>query len=172
MSNETTNPYGITKDELLGLAADKLAGQYADLPEITDLAQSLIKDRVKELFESGLKNRIDTFLAGEMEKIISQEIHPVDMWGEKTGQPTTIKAQLALRAKEFWDLRVDEQGKESSWGGQPRHQYLLKKVAREEFEKAVKENIDGMVGAFKVAIRADAVRFATEHIDKLITLRK
>jgi hypothetical protein len=172
MSTKTLYPCEITKDELLDLTATKLADQFSDLPEITERAQNLIGERVKELFESSLKNKIDAFLVGEMEKLISQEIHPVDMWGEKTGKPTTIKAQLAIRARDFWDLKVDEQGKESSYGGQPRHQYLLKKVAREEFEKAVRENIEEMVSAFKEAVRADAVKMATEHIDKLITLRK
>lgn len=164
-------PFGITREEILELAAVKLADQFGDAKHLSELAEREIEQRVKSAFESGLQIRIDEFLGSEMEKLLSQEICPVDIWGDKTGSPTTIRAQLAARAKDFWDVKVDQDGKSQCYGGNPRHEVLFKKIVKDEFDKAVKENCTEIVAAFKQALKVDAARITSEHIDKLIKTR-
>lgn len=164
--NET--PFNITRDELLNLAADKLADQIGDTSELYSKAESEISKRISVLFAEGLKTKVDEFLTEEMSKIVSQEIVPVNIYGEREGQPTTIRATLAARAKEFWDVRVDDSGRPSSYGGEPRHQQLMKRILQDEFAKSVKQNADVIVAEFKKAIKADCTKLVSEHIDKLI----
>ncbi len=106
-----------------------------------------------------------------MERLLRAEIVPIDMWGEKTGSPTTIRDQLAERAKRFWEVKVNENGTESSWGGTPRSHALMATIMKDEFAKAVKENAEVIIAAFKTAITDDSVRLVTGHIDKLINVR-
>lgn len=161
----------ITKEDVLELAATKVADTYFDQSEIESSVHKIVEQRVAEYIGKGLQARIDKFLDEEMSKLLAQEITPVDIWGEKAGKPTTIRAQLAERARVFWDVCVDKDGKESSWGGEPRHAHLMKRIAKEEFEKAVKSNADVIVGQFKEALKADAAKLVAEHIDKLITVK-
>lgn len=161
----------ITKEDVIELAANKLADSYASDETLDTWVKQRIEQRIKEYFENNLKSKIDAFLASEMERLLNQTINPVDIWGDKTGAPTTIRAELAARAKIFWEVNVDAEGRPSAYGGEPRHTQLMKQIAKGEFEKAVKENAEVIVGAFKVALKADATKLVSEHIDKLINLR-
>lgn len=165
-------PFEITKEELLELAAQKLVDEYCEHDTIHSKTVKMIEEKIKNVFESGLKERIELFLTNEMERLVSQEITPVDIWGDKIGSPTTIRAQLAIRAKEFWDVRVNDDGRPAgSYGGTPRHEHLMKKIMQDEFAKSVKQNADVIVSAFKAALTADATRLVKEHIDNLIKVK-
>lgn len=165
------NPFGITREEVLDLAARKLVDAYNSDPDLSEIAERMIRDRVKELFESGLKRRIDAFLDAEMKKIVGEEIVPVNIWGEREGKPTTIRAELAKRAKEFWNLRVDNNGSESAYGGRERSKVLMEQIMKDTFASAVKENAEVIIAEFKAALKVDATKLVTEHIDKLITVK-
>ena len=162
-------PFNITKEEVLELAAQKLFNAYCGEPDLEEIATGMIKERIETLFAASLRERVDKFLDEEMEKLLSQEITPVDIWGEKHGTPTTIRAVLAQRARDFWNVKLDSEGRECHYGT-ARHEILFKKIVKDEFDKAVKGNIEVMVGAFKEALKADAATVTAAHIDKLITL--
>jgi len=136
------NPFGITREEVLELAAKKLVDAYSGDPDLSESAERMIRERVIELFESGLKDRINSFLDAEMKKIVGEEIVPVNIWGEREGSPTTIRAQLAKRAQDFWNVRVDVDGCESGYGGSERSKVLMQQILKDEFAKAVKANAD------------------------------
>lgn len=164
-------PFNITKEEVLNLAAQKLFDAYCGEPDLSETAERLVEAKVNEECAKNLTNRIDAFLTSEMERLVSQEIVPVDIWGDKAGSATTIRAQLAKRAREFWAVSVNEDGRESSYGGSPRSEMLMKKVLKDEFAKAVKESADVIIGEFKAALKVDATKLVTDHIDKLINIK-
>ncbi len=164
------NPFGITREEVLELAAKKLADDYGDGEDLERRAYSTITKRIEELIASGIKGRIDAFLDAEMTKIVSQEIVPVNIWGQREGAPTTIRAELAKRAQEFWNLKVNKDGREDFYGGEERSKRLMKQMMIETFSAAVKENIDQIVLEFKAALKTDAAKMATEHINTLINI--
>lgn len=177
MSNETKTmnaPFEITKEEVLNLAAQKLvdAYEYRDSDSITERAEEIIRRKVGELFsETSIKAKIDAVLTEELDRLLGQEIVPVDIWGHREGKPTTIRAQLSERARKFWEVPVDREGRESSYGGTPRHKLLMEQIVKEEFSKAVKENAEVIVSEFKAALKIDASKLVSDHIDKLISVR-
>lgn len=165
-------PFDITREEVLDLAAQKLVEAFADESTISDTANSLIRERVDKAFASKLNARIDDFLTAELEKLMAQEIVPVNMWGEREGKPTTMRAALAERARKFWEVRVDGDGRENSYGGTPRHEALMKQLLKDEFAKAVAENAEVIVAEFKQALLVDSTKLVTAHIDKLINVKQ
>lgn len=165
------NPFGITREELLELAAKRLADSYGDDLDLQNTAERMIRERVTDLFQAQLKQRVDTFLDAEMKALVGQEIVPVNIWGEREGKPTTIRAELAKRAQEFWNVRVDANGRESSYGGTERSKLLMQQILKDEFANAVKQNAEVIIAEFKSALKVDATKLVTEHIDKLITVK-
>jgi hypothetical protein len=165
------NPFGITREEVLELAANKFVGTMFEESGIAERVEAIIEERVTNEIAIGLSTKVDAFLASEMTKLIEHEITPIDIWGESSGSPTTIKAVLAKRAKDFWEVKVDSNGKESSYGGTPRHKALMTQILQDEFAKAIKENAEVIVSEFKAALKSDATKLVTEHIDKLINVR-
>jgi len=163
------NDFNITREELLNLAAQKLADAYQDEEGLDTFAKRLIKERIEEVFKTKLNASIEAFMKETMEDITNQPIVPVNAWGESTGKPTTIREQLLIKSRDFWETSVDNEGKPSGYGGSPRYQWLMKRVAMEEISKAVKANVDLIVVGFKEALTQDANKLLKEHIDKLIT---
>lgn len=165
------NPFGITREEVLNLAAQKLVDAYGGDPDLSETAERMIREKVTEAFANRLNRRIDEFLTAEMAKLLGQEIVPVNIWGDREGTPTTIRAELAKRARDFWNVRVDKDGRESSYGGSERSKVLMGQILKDEFSNAVKENAEVIIAEFKSALKVDATKLVTEHIDKLITVK-
>lgn len=166
-------PFDITREEVLNLAAQKLVDAYGGDPDISEKAEEIIRSKVGEMFsETSIRTRIDECLTAELEKLLSQEIVPVDIWGQREGSPTTIRAILSDRARKFWDVPVNSEGREITYGGTPRHKRLMEEILKDEFAKAVRDNANVIVSEFKAALKVDATKLVTEHIDKLITVRE
>ena len=162
------NPYGITREEILDLAAQKVADQIADHDTVERGALNRIEDQIKNLFESGLNKRIDEFLTKEMDRLMGIEICPVDIFGEKTGKPTTIRQVLSERAKDFWEVKVDKHGKMESWGGTPRWKHAFDQFAEKAFSEAIKQNSETIIQGFKAAMKADTCKRVEEYINRFI----
>lgn len=162
---------GITKDDVLNLAAQRLVEAYAPEHDVAEMVDAEIKRRVREHVEKRLERAIDATLNAAMEKILGDEIIPCTIWGERTGKPTTIRAALADKARDFWDVRVERDGRITTYGGKPRHEYLMEQILKDKFAEAVKENATTIIAAFKAAVTADAQKMVAEHINKLIVVR-
>lgn len=159
---------GITREEILSLAAQRIADEIGDTSGVWERVNQEISQRVSNAIGSNLSAAIDEFLKTELYKLVDKEFTPVDMWGDKTGKPTTIRSILADRAMKFWETPVDDQGRESNYGGRPRHERVYGQIVKEKFDEAIKANAELLISQFKQAIKADAVKLTSEHIDKLI----
>lgn len=168
-----TNPFNITREELLELAAQKLADQFTDEDNLSESVNKRINERIEKVFATGLNQRIDAFLMAEMDKLVRTEICPVDIWGDKAGKPTTIRDSLAIKAHNFWNELVDDKGNPttSSWGSKKRHEWLFQKIVGEEFASVVKQNLVNLIVAFKDAVREDAKANIDKHLSELIRVK-
>lgn len=171
MADVSLEALGFSEEKLLDLAAQKIADAYYDSDGLTYRAEQLFEQRVSAAVPKNLDQKIDDLLNAEMEKILREEIVPVNIWGEREGQPTTIRNQIADRARTFWDVKVDKDGKVTTYGGKPRHEHLLSRIVNEEFEKVIKQNVVNVVGALKIAAKAHADKITEEAIDKLIAVK-
>lgn len=166
--NATINPFNVSRDELLNLAAQKLVDQLGDTEELWNQAERLVSSKVSEVVGKGLKERVDAKLNEEMEKILTTVITPMTIWGESAGNPTSIRELLSERARVFWEVNVDSEGKPSSWGGEPRYKRLMSELLNTAFKEAVKTNADVIVSEFKKAMLQHAHNLVAENINRLI----
>ena len=172
MSETSTYPFGITPEEIIELAAQKLSDQLADSEALQNSVEGKVNARIEKLFATNLNAKVEAFLSAEMERILSAEICPVNIWGEKQGNPTTIKAVLATRAREFWDTKVNSDGKPGDfYSNKPRHEWLFEKIVKDQFAEAVKQNITNLVGSLKDSLSTSAAKIVREHIDKIIQVK-
>lgn len=165
-------PFGITKEEVLELAAEKLADQFADASWLGNHVEGLISERVSTVAGKGLTKRVEELLSVEMEKILREEIVPVNIWGERDGRATTIRASIAERARDFWAQKIDDKGNvTTSYSAKPRHQVLLEQITKEQFVAAIKENITELTLEFKTALKKHGASVSAQHIEKLIRVK-
>lgn len=168
-NNDKQNPWGITREEVLELAATKIAEQYGDdYDSVETRVERGINDHLQKALRIKLDDNLERILNDVTAKLLSEQVIPVDIWGERKGEPTTIRDALAKRAQGFWEEKVDKDGKKSDYSGKPRHQWIFEKVVGEEFTKSIKDNVESITKGFKEALRADAGQQLGNYIEKLI----
>ncbi|MEM8791073.1 MAG: hypothetical protein AAGE80_05615 [Pseudomonadota bacterium] len=164
----------IDQEDLLSMAAEKLADEYADHASIGQMLQSKIRERVDDAIKTTIDDRVEAALNAALSETLDQTIQPVDVFGEKTGEPTTLRATLSQRAKDFWSTKVDRNGKpvgNDTWGSREaktRAEWMLGKIVSDEFASQVRENAVEIAATFKEAMRKDAHAMIDKHIDGLI----
>ena len=174
--------FKIDPKDVLELAAQKLVDQVLESDEsLCETAELRIQERIDNVISDEMRasmaQTVDAKLAAELEKILASKIVPVDIWGEATGEPTTLREQIHKRALQYWEERVEpdrnhrDRYRVTNYGGEPRHKVVFKDVAKQAFEEAMRANINEMVKAFRDAMRKDAVAVVTEHIGKIIDNR-
>ena len=159
---------GIGKEEILDIAATKLADEFGDNDEIYERATKVLRERIEEVVKTRVTLTVEAVLSSEMEKIMREKVTPVDIWGEKTGEPTTIRAQLADKALVFWTTQVSADGKPTTYGGTSRAEHVMRKVAQEEFQKALRQSVSEVVAAFKASLTNEMAKNIENHINHLI----
>lgn len=160
---------GITKEEILELAAQKLADMHYQDSGSYDWVSRVVNERIGEVISTKVNKEIDRQLEILLPKILNDKITPVNIWGEKAGEPTTIKDVLQQRALTYWDAKVDDKGKPcSSYYGKTRAQFMVTEALKEELSKALNENIKSVIAAMKESLKADAIKQADKLINNAI----
>lgn len=159
---------GITKEELLDAAAQKLCDQFHDSGDLYNRFEQEIHDRVHKVTGTQLEDIVTTKITEATEKILDETVQPRNIWGDKEGEPTTIRAALSEKARDFWMEKVDKDGKRTgSYGNKPRFEYLVQDYLKKEFEAAMAENITAIVQGFREAMTKEAGVWLGEHIAKV-----
>lgn len=175
MTDATT--FTVSNEEIARLAAEKLAASVGDEHDFAATADTIIRERIDALFKSTINQQVETALAAKLEEVMHQAIQPVDIWGEKIGEPTTIRDALNTRAKEFWNTLVDASGNTAKVDYynrdrfKTRAEWMLGKIVSEKFSEEVKQNAVNILAVFKEKIRADGHAALDKHIDELVRIK-
>jgi hypothetical protein len=168
------NLFGITKEEVLNLAAQKAADMAVEDggENVYDAAMQIVRDRLDKVFGERINAAVDNALSAELEKVLSEKITPVNLWGEKAGNPITLRAAMRDKSAEFWSQTVNSKGEPSSgYGTVPRWEFVMRKFLNTEFDAVIKQNIVEVVGALKASMRADIAAKCNAMLDDLIIVK-
>ena len=164
----------LDKSEIIEIAATKIADEYADMEALGDWVSRMLTERVEKVIGSTIETRVEEALNKALEETLDAEIQPVNIFGEKTGKPKTLRGTLIDRAQDFWSTKVNSSGKpfgDDTWGrreAKTRAEWMLGRIVSEEFASQVKANAVEIAAAFKARMREDAHKMIDRHIDGLI----
>lgn len=166
------------REEILNRAAQKLADDAASSEYVGDRVSTLIDKRVEAAIKLAIGDKIDALLNDRLESMLTQPIQAVDIYGDKAGEPISIRDTLNERSKEFWAALVDSDGKRTkdvNSYNRDRHktraEWLMGKVIADDFADLVKQNISNIVGTVKEKLRADAVASVEKHLNDLLRVK-
>jgi hypothetical protein len=169
--------FDIDATAVLDLAAQKLADEIGSQVTISEKVDRIIAQRIDEAMKTIVNGKIDQIIDAQLEKMLNQTIQPVSIWGDKVGEPTTIASALSERAKEFWNTKVDSNGKviaKDSYyfrEAKTRAEYMLGKYVADEFAGLVKTHATGILAALKDKLREDAHASIDKHLNELIRVK-
>jgi hypothetical protein len=122
---------------------------------IRSMVTESLRSRIDDKVTHQMNTKIDDMLGDAMQQTLEESITPVNTWGEKVGEPTTLKAVIHERARDFWNTKVNKEGSPSNYGGKPRWEHLLGEELRGAFGDAIKQDMVNIAGALKDAVRKD-----------------
>lgn len=141
------------REAVINKCVDEILGYNED--SVSQMVTEELRHRVNGKVSKTLDEKIEALLQDAMTQCLNEEITPVNTWGEKVGEPTTLKAAIHERARDFWTEKVNGEGKSTNYGGKPRWEHLMGTELREAFSKAISQNITNIAGALKDAVRKD-----------------
>lgn len=166
----------IDKKELLELAAAKLAQMHYEEEQDYNWIKQRVDAEIHDVIKTRVDKAIDDALNNLLPKILNDKITPVNIWGEKSGEPTTIKEILHQKALSFWSTKVDSKGNPCNYhGSKTRAQMLVQQEAQQAFQDAMniemKNNFEGIVKQLKNSLRDNAIKDVDSMLQKLIKVR-
>lgn len=165
MNIKDLKSFGISQDQLLDLVVHKIIEDNWTNHDLSDALDLEISRRLDAMIAKSLNERIDETLKTAMDELLQKKIFPVDVWGDKTGEPTTLKEALTQKAQTFWQEKLNSEGKLVSYGGKERFKFYIDKAVQNEFRKVVSENITDIVLAFKTVMKKDSAKWVQAQID-------
>lgn len=126
------------------------AAILARSPDYEDVRASVRRIRTEE---------IHTVVAKEVEAALTEPVNPTDQWGQTTGKPTTLRAEIARIAQKAVEPRP-----RGSYGDPP----ALERIIREEVDRALAAELSKVVADEKAkvvaAVRAKAAELIAQAV--------
>ena len=162
----------LNPEKIIEQAAARLADEAYENVNAMEMLEAEISNRIDKFLKDRATTLMEDTLRRAMDEIMTREILPVNQWGERTGAKTTLRDEMQRRAQEFWEVKVDEKGNPTTYGGKPRHQRMYENIASDVFAKSIQDNIEDVIAGFRDALRLDAAKMLGEHIERFIKAPK
>jgi hypothetical protein len=140
------------------LLVDRLAQNY------------VLPGELREKVTQRINSIVDERIGAVVDELLVREFQPLDVFGDKAGEPTTIKKMLARSLQSWWTAPVDMQGKavpRNSYGHKTsRAEFLVSKVAKEVIDKDLSRELREFTSETKAEIRKQMTAAIAEIINK------
>lgn len=148
---------GITKEELLEKVAENL------VEDLHDGAKRQIEQFIHEEIKGQIRSQVSAIIMDTARKTFDGTFQPVNCFGEREGEPTTIREMFVQRAKEWWLQKVNSNGEPSTSYGSNKTmaQYhadkamseVTKEIMNKEFEPLILDARQKLASAFTVSVQ-------------------
>ena len=172
---------GITKEELIERIADRALGiaadyrqtgeeSWSDIP-LSDVVDKKIRasiDKLMDGLQGRITERVDQIMVQKMEEVFTAPFQRTDRWGDKIGNPTTIREMIADQAAAYWNVSVDSSGKPTSYNGTERAKWYASQVMEGFYKSELQREVVAMADAMKKAIPATIAKEISDTVLKYL----
>lgn len=162
MNIETLQALGITKDDIIEKAVEKLLSSCEE-HDILETVQKFIREHIAKNATSAINAALEKVTSD----ILDAPYTPVDNWGEPTGNQTTLRDMVKTISLGWLDQKVTKEGKtdhyDKPW---TRGEWLAYTAAEKAFNYEYKKQIEETIAKAKEAIQSQVANFITETILK------
>ena len=113
-----------------------------------------MKAEAKQVIKEQGADEITKTIQKASEEAFITSYQPVNEWGEKFGEKTTLRDAFKKNAIEWWSQKVDYQGKPSeSYSSKPRSQQVAELVIKDIVSNELRVEMDKIIKESKVHVR-------------------
>ena len=124
--------------------------------KLAERISSAVNTKINALFKDRADAQIDAAINDAIRSGFDREYCRVTPWGEKEGAPTTIRKELDKLIGDYWNARVDKNGKAvtSSYGESiTRAEWVMSKIVADDFNSQMKQHVVNVAGGLKDSLR-------------------
>lgn len=132
--------------------ADRIIGE----DELFSRVRTAIEKRIDQLFKDHADAQIRTAIDAAILNGFDREYTRVTSWGEREGEPTTIRKELEKVIGNYWNEKVDSKGQKSTYASErdlTRAEWLMAKMVADDFNGHMKQHVVNVGGALKDQLR-------------------
>lgn len=141
------------EDAIIAEVSDKLISDDSLWSRAKTAFDARIDKLWRETAEDRIRSEVELAIAAGFER----EYQKISSFGERSGEKTTISAELERLVGGYWNERVDRNGKpdNGSYNTTSRAEWLMAKMCADDFSGAMKTHVVNVGGALKDALRIE-----------------
>lgn len=151
---------------IIAEVADRIIGE----DELFDRVRKAVDDRISNLFKDHADAQIRSAIDAAITDGFEREYVKINSWGEREGEPTTIRKELEKVIGNYWNQKVNRHGQASSYHSDndvTRAEWLMSKMVADDFNGQMKQHVVNLGGALKDQLRESLHGTVNELLTKV-----
>lgn len=125
--------------------------------ELRERVKNAATKRIDEMFKAVADDQIAAAVNAAIKSGFDHEYSRVNTFGQREGEPTTIRKELERLIAGYWNETVDRQGKPTSGYGSSitRAEWTMMQIVADSFKDDMKQHVINLGGTLKDGLRAE-----------------
>lgn len=144
----------INKERIEDAIVEKVASDFINEENLSEQINSEVKRRIDFHFKTHADAQIKGAIDDAIRNSFEREYCKVNSWGQREDNPTTISKELERLIGNYWNAKVDRNGKETTYSeGTTRAEWLMMQLVAADFKDAMKQHVVNITGGLKDGLR-------------------
>lgn len=145
------------KEKIERTIINDAVGSLVNDDEFRDKINAKLNSRIDAIFLEKADEQISNAVNDAIKNGFEREYCKVDSFGCKNGEPTTIRKELESHIGNYWNAKVDRNGKTAETGYMndkiTRAEWVMNKIVADDFNENMKQHVTNIGGRVKDNLR-------------------
>lgn len=135
----------------------EVASDFVNEESLSSKINKEVNNRIDALFKDKADAQIQAAIEDAIRNGFDREYCRISSWGERQGEPTTIRKELEKLISGYWNEKVDRNGKPSTSYGceNTRAEWLMMQLVAEDFKDNMRQHVVNVTAGLKDGLRKE-----------------
>lgn len=152
----------IDKERIENAIVEQVASEFVHEEHLAKKINDEVAKRIDRLFKDKADAQISKAIDEAIATGFDREYCRVTSWGEREGQPTTIRKELEKLISGYWNEKVGRDGKPTSYGETTRAEWVMMQLVASDFKNDMKQHVVNITAGLKDGLRKELHKTVNE----------
>ncbi len=171
---KTEDHMQINQERIEKAIIEEAVNNILDEDKFAERISNAVSARINALFKDKADAQIDAAINDAIRNGFDREYCRVTSWGEKEGAPTTIRKELDKLVGDYWNAKVDKNGKVVTNGydkSVTRAEWVMSKIVADDFNSQMKQHVVNVAGGLKDNLRRSLHETVNELLSEVFKVK-